>query len=41
MLEHRLKSLEIFRSKSLPDWGPSLEKLDIESICYYARAEME
>lgn len=39
MLEHRLKCLEIYRSKSLPDWGPSLAGLDLESICYFAKAE--
>lgn len=37
MLELRLKALEIFREKSMPNWWPSLEKLDLNSIYYYAK----
>ncbi len=37
MLDLRLKSLEIFRSKLIPTWGPDLSKLDLESIYYYAK----
>ncbi|MDD2694126.1 MAG: Fe-S cluster assembly protein SufB [Candidatus Gracilibacteria bacterium] len=39
MLEHRLKSLEIFRSMKKPTWGPSLEALDLESIYYFGKPE--
>jgi len=38
MLDLRLKSLEIFFQKELPTRGPSLEKLDLDDIVYYARA---
>lgn len=39
MLEHRLKSLEIFQSSRLPTWGPSLAGLDLDSIYYFAKPE--
>ncbi len=39
MLELRLKSLEIFQSKTLPTWGPDLSALDLASIYYYAKPE--
>jgi len=39
MLELRLKALEIYHAKPLPNWGPSLEKLDLESIYYFAKPE--
>lgn len=38
MLDLRLKSLEVFRSMSLPKWGPDLSGLDLESIRYFAKA---
>lgn len=38
MLEKRLESLKVFQGMSLPNWGPSLEKLDLNKITYYARA---
>lgn len=37
MLEFRLKSLEIFNSKTLPKWGPDLTKLDFDSITFYVK----
>jgi Fe-S cluster assembly protein SufB len=37
MLEHRLKSLEIFHSLPLPSRGPSLEGLSFDEIVYYAK----
>ena len=37
MLEHRLKSLQIFYEKPLPTWGADLSKLDFDNIIYYAR----
>lgn len=39
MLTHRLKSLEIFFQKELPTRWPSLEKLNLDDIVYYARPE--
>lgn len=39
MLDHRLKSLEKYRSFTKPTWWPSLEALDLESIYYFAKAE--
>ncbi|EKD30234.1 MAG: hypothetical protein ACD_78C00115G0018 [uncultured bacterium (gcode 4)] len=41
MLELRLKALEVFRSKPLPSWGPNLSGLDLDSIRYFAKADME
>src|SRR3989344_8307538 len=38
MLEHRLKSLQIFREKPMPTWGADLSKLDLDNIIYYARS---
>lgn len=38
MLEHRLKSLELFNKLELPTWGPDLTKLDLDTITYYAKA---
>ena len=37
MLEHRLKSLEIFRGKQLPSWGPDLSRLNLEEIYFFAK----
>lgn len=37
MLEHRLKSLELYHKIALPNWGPSLEDLDIEDIVTYVK----
>jgi len=37
MLDLRLKSLEIFNKKEMPNWWPSLEKLDLNSIYYFAK----
>lgn len=39
MLQMRLKALEIYQSKSLPSWWPNLEKLDLNSIYYFAKPE--
>lgn len=37
MLQKRLKALEIFNSKPIPTWGPSLKGLDLDKIHYYLR----
>jgi Fe-S cluster assembly protein SufB len=41
MLEHRLKSLQIYREKPLPTWGPDLSQLDLDDIIYYAQSGAE
>ncbi len=37
MLELRLKALELFHKKSMPNWGPDLSRLDLDSIYYFAK----
>jgi Fe-S cluster assembly protein SufB len=37
MLDLRLKALEIYRMKNMPNWGPDISKLDLESIYYFAK----
>ncbi len=37
MRQFRLKSLEIFRKKSLPTWGGDLSTLNFDEIYYYVR----
>ncbi len=37
MLKFRLKALEIYRSRPLPDWGGDLSKIDFEDIYYYLK----
>lgn len=39
MLDFRLKSLEIFQKSKLPAWWPSLQRLDLNSIYYFGKAE--
>ena len=37
MREFRLKALEIFNELKMPDWGPSIEGLDMDNIVTYVR----
>src|SRR5690625_2172647 len=37
MLEHRLKALDIFYSKPMPQWGGDLSELDFDEIVYYVK----
>ena len=37
MLEERLKALEIFYSKPMPQWGGDLSELDFDEIVYYVK----
>src|SRR5687768_178358 len=37
MLEFRLKALEHYRTRPMPNWGPSLKALDFENIYYYVK----
>jgi Fe-S cluster assembly protein SufB len=41
MLEKRLAALALFDAATLPTWGPSLEKLDLENINYYIDPNIE
>jgi len=37
MLEFRLKALEHFQARPMPQWGGDLSKLDLDNIFYYVR----
>lgn len=37
MLDFRLKAYESFLDQKLPKWGPNLEKLDFNNICFYLK----
>lgn len=37
MLEFRLKALDHFLKRPMPNWGPSLKDLDLNDIYYYVR----
>ena len=39
MREFRQKSLEVYHSTPLPDWGPSLDGLNMENIVTYVRPD--
>ncbi len=39
MLAIRLKALEIYNSKPMPNWWPDLQKLDLDSIYYFAKPQ--
>jgi len=39
MLDLRLASLETFRRLAMPDWGPSLDELDMDQIVTYVRPD--
>ena len=41
MLAFRLKSLEVFNRLEMPDWGPSIEGLDMDHIVTYVRPNTE
>ena len=41
MLDFRLKSLEIYHSMPTPDWGPSLDGLDMDHIVTYVKPNTE
>ncbi|MCR5586752.1 MAG: Fe-S cluster assembly protein SufB [Lachnospiraceae bacterium] len=38
MKDFRLKALEIYNKMGVPDWGPSIEGLDMDNIVTYVRA---
>ena len=37
MTDFRLKSLEIFNKKSMPNWGGDLSKIDFKNYFYYIK----
>jgi Fe-S cluster assembly protein SufB len=39
MLDYRLRALEIFNSKPMPDWGADLSGLDLDDIYFYIRPQ--
>ncbi len=39
MLEKRLEALKAFQEMPMPNFGPSLDALDLQEICYYRRAD--
>ncbi|MDD4152035.1 MAG: Fe-S cluster assembly protein SufB, partial [Candidatus Gracilibacteria bacterium] len=39
MLETRLKALKYFEEKAIPNYGPDLSDLDLQSIYYFAKPE--
>ena len=41
MLEERLKALDIFYSKPMPQWGGDLSELDFDEIIYYVKPTEE
>ena len=41
MTKFRLRSLEIFESREIPDWGGDLSELDYQDIYYYIKAAEE
>ena len=41
MLEHRLKCLEIYNKTPIPNWGPSLDGLDMANIVTYVKPKGE
>jgi Fe-S cluster assembly protein SufB len=38
MLAHRLRAFDYFNALPLPTWGPDLSSLDLDEICYFAKA---
>ncbi|WP_308313731.1 Fe-S cluster assembly protein SufB [Brevibacterium ravenspurgense] len=41
MLERRLRALELFEKKPLPQWGPDLGDIDFDNIKYFVRSTEE
>ena len=41
MLEYRLKALEIFEKKPMPNWGGDLSQIDFQDIFYYVKPTSE
>ncbi len=41
MLAKRLRAFELYQQTELPNWGPSLEGLDLNQIIYFSRPDAE
>ena len=41
MLDFRLKSFEVFKKKSMPNWGADLSRINFDDIYYYAKPTEE
>jgi Fe-S cluster assembly protein SufB len=41
MLDYRLKALEIFEKKAMPNWGGDLSQMDFQDIYYYVKPTSE
>ena len=41
MREFRLKSLEVYNNMKVPDWGPSIDGLDMDHIATYVKPKTE
>ena len=39
MLALRLKALKLYEEKAMPTWGPTLEKLNLDAIYYFAKPQ--
>ncbi len=39
MLQKRLQALDIFKQLQIPNWGPNLEKLDLNKITYFFKPD--
>ncbi len=39
MLQHRLSCLKMFYEMKMPEWGPNLDKLDLNKITYYLSSD--
>ena len=39
MLEKRLEALKLYEARPMPNWGPDLSDLDLQSIYYFRRPE--
>jgi Fe-S cluster assembly protein SufB len=41
MLAKRLRAFELYKQTPLPNWGPSLDGLDLEKIIYFSRPDAD
>ena len=41
MRQKRLKAFDLYQKTPLPDWGPSLERLDLNEIVYFSRPDAQ
>ncbi|KKP23873.1 MAG: FeS assembly protein SufB [candidate division TM6 bacterium GW2011_GWF2_28_16] len=41
MLEYRLKAFEFFKNKKMQSWGPDLNNLNFDELCFYLNPESQ